>query len=140
MAWANLDYSNVNIQGKCEIDSSTKLPVVDDTYFNSHSVYEKCKCLEDITSSLDVLVKSDQNKYNPYLAIYKTKYSQNNCDDVFKNYISSNEQDIYNTVTQADKLRIETDTNKQRNTRLYIGVSILLFVIGTIAIYGTRKN
>ena len=140
MAWASLDYSNVNTQGKCEIDSSTKLPVMDDVYFNSCSIYEKCKCLENITSSLDVLVKSNQNKYSSYLADYKTKYSQNNCDDVFKNYISTNEQDIYNSVTQADKLRIEADTNKQTKTRLYIGASVLLFVVGIIVIYGIREK
>jgi len=134
---AELFYGNI---GKCEIDSSTKIPVVDDKYFDSHSVYEKCKCIDKMKSSLEILIKSEPAKYNAYLEIYKNKYSQNKCDEVFKNYLNTNAQDIYNSVTQADKARIQADSIKQRNTRLYIGISVFALAIGMIAIYGTRKN
>lgn len=129
-----------NYNGKCEIDSSTKIPVMDDNYFDNHSVYEKCKCINKLKENLKILVIKEPAKYNAYLDIYKNKYLENKCDEVFKNYVKTNSQEIYASVTQEDKARIEADSIKQRNTRLYIGVSVLFVAIGMIAIYGTRKN
>ena len=129
-----------NGYAKCEIDSSTRIPVVDDKYFDSHSVYEKCKCIDRMKSSLEILVKSEPAKYNAYHDIYKKKYTENKCDDVFKHYVETNQQDIYTTTTQADKLRIETQSIKERNQRIYIGVTVFVVAVGIIAIYTTRKK
>jgi hypothetical protein len=129
-----------NNKGKCEIDSSTKIPVMDNNYFDNHSIYEKCKCINKLKENLEILVVKEPAKYNAYLDIYKNKYLENKCEEVFKNYVKTNSQEIYASVTQEDKARIEADSIKQRNTRLYIGASVLFVVIGMIAIYGTRKN
>lgn len=126
--------------GKCEIDNSTKIPIVDDKYFDSRSMYEKCKCIDKIKSSLEILAKNNPAKYNAYLDIYKNKYNKNNCADVFKNYIETNLKDIYNSTTQADKIRIEAQSKKERNQRIYIGVAVFVVAIGMISIYATRKN
>jgi hypothetical protein len=117
-----------------------KIPVVDDKYFDSRSIYEKCKCIDKIKSSLEILAKNEPAKYNAYFDIYKKKYTQNNCADVFKNYIATNQQDIYNTTTQADKLRIETQSIKERNQRIYIGVVFLAVAVGMVTIYQTRNS
>ena len=134
---ANTPYANL---GQCAIDNYSKLPVVDDNYFDSHSPYEKCKCIQNMKASLESLVVNKPALYNPYLDIYKKKYTDNKCDEVFKNYVATNVQDIYTSVSQADKARIEADSKKQRNTRLYIGITVFALVIGMIAIYGTRKE
>lgn len=125
---------------KCDIDTSTKIPIVDDKYFDSHSIYEKCKCIDKIKSSLEIFAKNNPAKYNAYFDIYKNKYTQNKCADVFKNYIATNQQDIYSSVTQADKIRIEAQSKKERNQRLYIGVAVFVVAIGMISIYATRNN
>lgn len=125
---------------RCKLDSSTKIPVVDDKYFDSHSVYEKCSCIDKIKSSLEILVKTEPTKFNAYLDIYAKKYSENKCDNVFKNYVETNQQDIYKSTTEADKLRIETQSIKERNQRIYIGVAILGVAIGIVSIFVTRKD
>ena len=134
---ANLYDDNL---GKCEIDSSTLIPVVDDNYFNSRSVYEKCKCIDKMKSSLEILIKSKPEKYNAYLELYNKKYSQNDCANVFKNYIATNMQDIYESGTKADKIRIESNSIKQRNNKIYFSISIFIVAIGIITIFGTRNN
>ena len=124
---------------KCEMDSSTEIPVVDDKYFDSRSIYEKCKCIDKIKSSLEIVVKRNR-AYEAYLDIYDEKYTKNKCADVFKNYVQSSQEDIYSTTTQADKLRIETQSIKERNQRIYIGVTVFVVAVGIIAIYTTRKK
>jgi hypothetical protein len=42
---------------KCKIDIQTQIPVVDEKYFESSSLYEKCKCIDKIKSSLEIFVK-----------------------------------------------------------------------------------
>ena len=125
---------------KCKIDINTKIPVVDEKYFESSSAYEKCKCIDKIKSSLEILATKDPAKHNANLDIYKNKYNQNKCADVFKNYIATNQEDIYNSVTQADKARIEAQSKKERNQRIYIGVAVFVVAIGMISIYATRKD
>jgi hypothetical protein len=125
---------------KCKIDINTKIPIVDEKYFESSSAYEKCKCIDKIKSSLEILAKNNPAKHNANLDIYKNKYNQNKCADVFKNYIATNQEDIYNSVTQADKERIEAQSKKERNQRIYIGVAVLVVAIGMISIYATRKD
>jgi hypothetical protein len=125
---------------RCKLDSSTKIPVVDDKYYETRSAYEKCKCIDKIKSSLEILVKTEPAKFNAYLDIYKKKYSQNNCSDVFKNYIETNQQDIYKLTTEADKLRIETQSIKERNQRVFIGIGIFVVALGIVSIYTTRNN
>jgi hypothetical protein len=125
---------------RCKLDSSTKIPVVDDKYYETRSAYEKCKCIDKIKSSLEILVKTEPAKFNAYLDIYKKKYSQNNCSDVFKNYIETNQQDIYKLTTEADKLRIETQSIKERNQRVFIGIGIFVVALGIVSIYNTRNN
>jgi hypothetical protein len=125
---------------RCKLDSSTKIPVVDDKYYETRSAYEKCKCIDKIKSSLEILVKTEPAKFNAYLDIYKKKYSQNNCSDVFKNYIETNQQNIYKLTTEADKLRIETQSIKERNQRVFIGIGIFVVALGIVSIYTTRNN
>ena len=125
---------------KCTINVSTKMPIVDEKYFESSSAYEKCRCIDKIKSSLELLAKDNPAKHNANLDIYKNKYSQNKCADVFKNYIATNQENIYNSVTQADKERIESQSKKERNQRLFIGVAVLVVAIGMISIYATRKD
>lgn len=125
---------------KCKIDINTKIPIVDEKYFESSSAYEKCKCIDKIKSSLEILAKNNPAKHNANLDIYKNKYNQNKCADVFKNYIATNQEDIYNSVTQADKERIEAQSKKERNQRIYIGVAVLVVAIGIISIYATRND
>jgi hypothetical protein len=125
---------------QCEIDTYTKMPVVDDKYFDSHSMYEKCKCIDKMKSSLEILAKKNPAVYNAFLDNYKNKYNQNKCADVFKNYIVTNQEDIYNSVTQADKARIEAQSKKERNQRVYIGVAVFVVAIGMISIYATRND
>jgi len=126
--------------GRCDIDTYNKIPVVDDKYFDSHSMYEKCKCIDKIKSSLEILAKNNPAVYNAYLNTYNNKYTQNKCADVFKNYIVTNQEDIYNSVTQADKARIEAQSKKERNQRIYIGVAVLVVAIGMISIYATKND
>ena len=147
------DTSQGNI-GQCEIirsvgkDDGALIPSVDDKYYDAHSAYQKCKCIDKIKSSLEILSKvavtpqnqKEYSKISGNLGIYKVKYLENKCDDVFKNYIATNDQEIYNTTTQADKLRIETESIKQRNTKIYIGATILFVALGMIVIYRTRKD
>ncbi len=120
--------------------NSIKVPVVDEKYFQSSSAYKKCKCIDKLKSSLEILAKAEPAKYNTYLNEYKNKYNQNKCADVFKNYIATNQEDIYNSVTQADKLRIEAQSKKERNQRIYIGVAVLVVAVGMISIYATRND
>ena len=134
---ANTPYANL---GQCAIDNYSKLPVVDDKYFDSHSPYEKCKCIQNMKASLESLVVNKPALYNPYLDIYKKKYTDNKCDEVFKNYTSTNAQDIYNSVSQTDKARIDADTIKQRNFRLYVAMSVLIVAIGVVTIYKTKND
>ncbi len=117
-----------------------KIPVVDEKYYNSSSVYERCKCINKLKSSLEILAKSEPAKYNSYLNEYNNKYNQNKCADVFKNYIATNQENIYSSVTQADKERIESQSKKERNQRIYIGVTVLIVAIGMITIYATKND
>jgi len=144
--------------GKCELDYDVnkayscganknmlcpdyiKIPVMDEKYFEKQSTYEKCKCIDKLKSSLEILIKTEPAKYNAYLEIYKNKYSQNKCDEVFKNYVNTNIKDIYSSVTQEDKKRIETQSIKERNQRIYIGVAVFIVAIGMVSIYATRKS
>jgi hypothetical protein len=126
------------VKGQCSIGSGN--PVVDEKYFESSSAYEKCKCIDKIKSSLELLAKNNPAKYDANLDIYKNKYSQNKCADVFKNYIATNQEDIYNSVTQADKERIESQSKKERNQRVFIGVAVLVVAIGMISIYATKND
>jgi hypothetical protein len=117
-----------------------KVPIVDDRYFDSHSVYEKCKCINKIKSSLEILVKSEPEKYNAYLEIYNKKYTQNKCEEVFKNFIETNARDIYNSATQQDKIRIEAQIEKERKQRLYIGFAVIIVSIAVIGIFSFRNK
>jgi hypothetical protein len=49
-------------------------------------------------------------------------------------------EDIYGSVTKQDKERIESQSKKERNQRIYIGVAVFAVAIGMISIYATRKN
>jgi hypothetical protein len=124
----------------CGISDNTKIPVMDDKYFEKYSAYEKCKCINKLKSSLEILAKNKGYGYQAYVDVYKNKYSQNKCDDVFKNYIETNVEDIYSSVTKEDKERIESQSIKERNQRLYIGISIFVVAIGIVSIYSTRKK
>lgn len=124
----------------CEISIDTKIPVMNDKYFEKYSTYEKCKCINKLKSSLEILVKNEPAKYNAYFNIYKNKFLQNKCDDVFKNYVQTNVEDIYSSVTKEDKSRIEAQSIKERNQRLYIGVAVFLVAIGMVSIYATRNS
>lgn len=126
--------------GQCGIDKFTNLPIVDDKYFDSHSPYEKCKCIQNMNSTLDALVKTHPSKYKSYLELFKKKYTDNKCDDVFKNYIETNQQQIYTSITQADKTRIEAESIKQRNKRLYVALTVLVLSVGMISIYAKRNS
>ena len=70
----------------CGISENTNMPVMDDKYFQSYSAYEKCKCINKLKSSLEILAKNKGYGYNTYVNDYKNRYTQNKCDDVFKNY------------------------------------------------------
>jgi len=124
----------------CEISKETKIPVMNDKYFEDYSVYEKCKCINKLKSSLEIFAKNEPTKYNAYLDIYKNKYTQNKCDEVFKNYVKTNIEDIYSSVTQEDKKRIEAESIKERNQRIYIGVAVFVVAIGMVSIYSTRNS
>lgn len=124
----------------CEINQETKIPIMNDKYFEKFSAYEKCKCVNKLKSSLEILAKTQPAKYNAYLEIYKNKYSQNKCDEVFKNYVKTNIEDIYSSVTQEDKKRIEAESIKERNQRIYIGVAVFVVAIGMVSIYATRNS
>jgi hypothetical protein len=124
----------------CEISNDTKLPVMDDKYFEKYSAYEKCKCINKIKSSLEILVKNKGQEYQAFFDVYKNKYSKNKCEDVFKNYIETNIKDIYSSVTKEDKERIESKSIKERNQRLYIAIGFFILVIGMVSIYKTRNN
>lgn len=124
----------------CEISAETKLPVMNDKYFQDFSAYEKCKCINKLKLSLEILAKKEPAKYNAYFEIYKSRYLKSNCDEVFKNYIQTNAQDIYSSVTKEDKKRIESQSIKERNQRIYIGVASFIAVIGIIGIYSTRNR
>jgi hypothetical protein len=144
--------------GKCELDYDAnkayscganknqlcpdyfKVPNVDEKYFDTHSIYEKCKCIDKMKSSLEILIKTEPTKYNAYLDIYKNKYTQNKCAEVFKNYVKTNVEDIYSSVTQEDKKRIEAESIKERNQRIYIGVAVFVVAIGMVSIYATRNS
>ena len=117
-----------------------KIPLVDERYLDSHSIYDKCKCLEKMKSSYEIMAKNEPAKYNAYFEIYKNKFSQNKCDDVFKNYIQNNVKDIYSSITQEDKARIEAESKKERNQRIYIGVAVFVVAIGMVSIYSTRNS
>jgi hypothetical protein len=131
---------NNTIDTKCRIDTVTKTPIVDDKYFDSNSMYQKCKCIDKMKSSFEILAKNQGYGYQSYVDIYKNKYSQNKCDEVFKNYVATNVEDIYGSVTKQDKERIESQSKKERNQRIYIGVAVFAVAIGMISIYATRKN
>jgi hypothetical protein len=124
----------------CGITNDTKIPFMDKKYFDSHSIYENCKCIDKIKSSLEILIKTEPAKYNAFLEIYKNKYAQNKCDDVFKNYNETNVKDIYNSVTQEDKKRIETQSKNERNKRVYISLAVFVVAIGMVSIYATRNS
>lgn len=124
----------------CGISGNTNMPVMDDKYFQNYSAYEKCKCINKLKSSLEILAKNKGKGYNTYVNDYKNRYALNNCDDVFKNYIETNLKDTYDSVTQADKLRIENQSIKERNKRLYIAGAIFIVAIGMISIYSTRNS
>ena len=124
----------------CEISQETKIPIMNDKYFADFSAYEKCKCVNKLKSSLEILAKTQPAKYNAYLEIYKNKYSQNKCDEVFKNYIQTNVQDIYSSVSKEDNVRIEAESIKERNQRIYIGVAVFVVAIGMVSIYATRNS
>jgi hypothetical protein len=119
----------------CGISNDTKIPIMDDKYFEKYSAYEKCKCINKLKSSLEILAKNQGYGYIAYLDVYKNKYSQNKCDDVFKNYIQTNMEDIYSSTTSEDKKRIEAQSIKERNQRIYISVAVFLLAIGIVSIY-----
>ena len=123
---------------KCEIDIQTAIPIVDEKYLENKSIYERCKCIDKMKSSLEIYVKTNPEKYNAYLQIYNNKYSQNKCDEVFKNYVSTNLNEIYSSVSEKDKIRIEAQSKKERKERLFIGVAVMVFAIGIIAIYANK--
>lgn len=124
----------------CGISDITKMPIMDDKYFQKYSAYEKCKCINKLKSSLEILAKNQGSGYNTYVNDYKNRYAQNKCDDVFKNYKETNLKDTFDSVTQADKLRIETQSIKERNRRVYFAGAIFIVVVGMITIYSTRKS
>jgi hypothetical protein len=124
----------------CGISENTNMPVMDDKYFQNYSAYEKCKCINKLKSSLEILAKNKGYGYLAYVEDYKKKYAQNNCDEVFKNYVETNVEDIYSSVTREDKERIESQSIKERNQRLYIGLAIFVVAIGIVSIYKTRSN
>jgi hypothetical protein len=124
----------------CGISDNTRIPVMDDKYFQKYSAYEKCKCINKLKSSLEILAKNKGYGYNTYVNDYKNRYDQNKCDDVFKNYKETNLKDTYDSTTQADKLRIETQSIKERNQRVYFAGAIFIVVVGMITIYSTRKS
>ncbi len=124
----------------CGISENTNMPVMDDKYFQNYSAYEKCKCINKLKSSLEILAKNKGYGYLAYVEDYKKKYAQNNCDEVFKNYVETNVEDIYSSVTKEDKERIESQSIKERNQRFYIGISIFAVAIGIVSIYSTRKK
>jgi hypothetical protein len=128
------------IRGDSLCPNTFKIPVVDEKYFEKTSLSEKCLCIEKLKSSLEILAKSEPAKYNAYLNEYKNKYNQNKCADVFKNYIPLNQEEIYSSVTQADKERIESQSKKERNQRVFIGVAVLVVAIGMISIYATKND
>jgi hypothetical protein len=117
-----------------------KIPIVDTEYFETVTADEKCRCIQKIKDSLEILVKTEPAKYNAYFEIYKNKYSQNNCEDVLKNIVKYNTENIYSSVTKEDKARIEAQSIKERNQRIYIGVAVFVVAIGMVSIYSTRNS
>jgi hypothetical protein len=124
----------------CGISENTNMPFMDDKYFQSYSAYEKCKCINKLKSSLEILAKNKGYGYLAYVEDYKKKYAQNNCDEVFKNYVETNVEDIYSSTTKQDKERIESQSIKERNQRILIAVGVFVLAIGMVSIYSTRNS
>jgi hypothetical protein len=127
-----------NNTGMCP--DAFKIPIVDTEYFETVTLDEKCRCIEKIKLSLEELAKKEPAKYNAYLNIYTKKYSENKCDEALKNIVQSNIENIYSSVTKEDKARIEAQSIKERNQRIYIGVAVFIVAIGMVSIYSTRNS
>jgi hypothetical protein len=137
--------------GQCEIKGTldTKLSIfIDQNYYNTHSAYEKCKCIQKIKSSLEELGKAqmtpkntlDYIKASSYLEDYKQKYIDNKCDEVFKNNPAENAKDVYSKTTEEDKARIEAENKKQVTQRIIIGVSVFVVAVGMIVFFAKKNN
>jgi hypothetical protein len=144
---SNIPQSNY---GQCEIQGTldTKLSMfIDQNYYNTHSAYEKCKCIQKIKSSLKELGKAQMTPKNnldyirasSFLEDYEQKYIDNKCDDVFKNSAGENAKDVYNKTTEEDKIRIEAENKKQITQRIIIGVSIFVVAVGIFVFFGKKK-
>ena len=120
----------------CGISENTNMPVMDDKYFQNYSAYEKCKCINKLKSSLEILAKNKGYGYLAYVEDYKKKY-ENKVDE---NYVETNLEDIYSSTTKEDKERIESQSIKERNQRILIAVGVFVFAIGMISIYSTRNS
>jgi hypothetical protein len=70
------------------------------------------------------------------ISVLKTDFNKKNCDKVLIEAKLKNVTDVTSKYSELDKIRIETDSYKQRNNRLILGVVILvsgLLIVATIS-------
>lgn len=70
------------------------------------------------------------------ISVLKANFNKKNCDKVLIEAKLKNVTDVTSKYSELDKIRIETDSYKQRNNRLILGVVILvsgLLIVATIS-------
>ena len=97
--------------------------------------YEKYGCGKNVTLE-NCLYYKYRLKQNPNDTKFKILSNNAKCDDVLKAYSTEALEGVYDTYSQIDKKRIETESKYERNKKIFIGGMVLLVVLG---IFLTRK-
>jgi len=94
---------------------------------------------KDILNKQDLAIANigvNMNYVRNEISVLKTDFNKKNCDKVLIEAKLGYVTDVTSKYSELDKIRIETDSYKQRNYRLILGVVILvsgLLIVATIS-------
>ena len=98
--------------------------------------YEKYGCGKNVTLE-NCLYYKYKLKQNPKDDKFKNLSEGAKCEDVLKTYSTETVGGIYDTYSNLDKQRIETESKYERNKKLFFGGMVFLVVVG---IFLVRKK
>jgi hypothetical protein len=100
---------------------------------NLMEVYNSLGCGKNVT-----LENCSYYKYklsqSPNDVNFKSKFDSNKCNDVLSANLTNTVNNIYDTYSDYDKLRIQTESKYQSNKKIFFGGMILLSILGVFLI------
>lgn len=95
--------------------------------------YKDLGCGKDIPLE-NCLYYQYRLRQNPNDKSWQAKLDKENCKKKLTEYIQDTVKGVYNTYSELDKERIESESKYQRNQKVFFGGMVFLLVVGIFLI------